>query len=98
MQNIDISVAPFASVESAESRRRDIEALCKQGQHLGLTMLSQPTLYELVWGLPRDQKTRGTERSLALAVYPGLRIAIDEDGKLTSSSKPLLRPRVKVFQ
>jgi hypothetical protein len=86
MHDIEVQLSPFMINEKAEARRADFVSLCKRGERLGLTILSQPAVWEFQWEL--RQKARAEESGnkarplkTPLVVFPALQRTTDNQAR-----------------
>jgi hypothetical protein len=99
IHDLEVQLSPFVIHEKAEARRADFVSLCKRGERLGQTILSQPAVWKFQWKL--EQKSRAGEggnkdRPLRapLVVFPALQRTTDSQARKVEppylSLEPLL--------
>jgi hypothetical protein len=99
MHDLEVQLSPFMIQEKSETRRADFVSLCKRGEKLGLTILSQAAVWKFQWKLeqrPRASKSDDKARApkTSLVVFPALQRTTDNQARKLESPYVSLDPQV----
>jgi hypothetical protein len=99
MHDLEVQLSPFMIHEKAEARRTDFVSLCKRGERLGLTILSQPAVWKFQWKVEHKSRAgesdnKGKPLKTPLVVFPALQRTTDSQARKLESPLVSLEPRL----
>ena len=99
MHDLEVRLSPLMIHEKAEAGKADFVSLCKRGERLGLTILSQPAVWKFQW--KPEQKSRAGESDnkdrpprTPLVVFPALQRTTDSHARKLEHPYLSLEPLV----
>jgi hypothetical protein len=85
---LDTLLDPYALSENAKERRADLTALSERGERLGLSILSQPAVWEFRWDNSEESRYElgnSTRQKNLLVVFPGFQRITDHKARRLDS-------------
>lgn len=96
-QELNAVLGPFILPEKVEEHRADLAALSKRGERIGMSILSQPAVWEFQWNIrlnAEDGSSKPRVQRKPLVVFPALRRMTDNKGVRLDPPLVTLKPQL----